>query len=796
MVIATNLGFPYIGAKRELKKLVESYWAGNTTETELKEQSSQLQITHWVLQKEKNLEHIPSGEFTLYDRVLDMIQQFGVIPKRYQHIQQPLDQYFAMARGLQKQRKTTTTVEEQMDVPAMEMKKWFDTNYHYIVPEYEPNQSFALESSPRTVEQFKLAKNKLQLHTRPVLLGPVSFLYLGKPAKSNSNNSNHDDFDPFTLLPKLLPLYLEVLQQLKDAGADWVQIDEPILVLDLNVNVKLAFEKAYKTIHTHFNDKQQQNLNILVATYFGRIENNIYLIKNVVDAIHLDLIHTSDEDLDHLLSIFKDQQKLILSMGIVDGRNIWINDLKKSITTVKKAINVLGHDRIFVGPSCSLFHSPYSTSFETKLKETNPELFSWLAFSVEKCSEIVMITKYVKNIQDDEDIAYIESNTLAVQQRQSSKQTIDPLTRERVRQVPSHAYKRSSPFPYRYEAQQKKLQFPLFPTTTLGSYPQTKEIRMARQQYQAGLLSQTEYDVFIKQQMKNIIEFQEKLHLDILVHGEPERNDMVEHFGHLLNGYAFTESGWVVSYGSRCVKPPVLFGDVSRRPCHKPMIVDDIVYAQSLTRKPMKGMLTGPVTMMKWSFVRDDLPQKELCTQLALALRDEVLDLESAGISCIQVDEPAIREGLPLRKLDWQEYLDWSINCFRLATSGVRDDTQIHTHMCYSDFNDIFDAIVAMDADVISIENSKSDEKLLKIFKTKQYTNGIGPGCFDIHSPRIPPIEEMKKRIADMLKYISPHLIWVNPDCGLKSRKWSEVEASLTNMVEVANYFRSQYQKK
>ncbi|CAO3646878.1 unnamed protein product [Cunninghamella blakesleeana] len=807
MVLATNLGFPYIGAQRELKKLVESYWSDKITGQELKEQSSQLQLSHWQLQKEKGLDHIPSGDFTLYDRVLDNIQQFGCIPKRYKSLSSsPLDQYFAMGRGLQRYpiHSKEYNKNQMIDVPAMEMKKWFDTNYHYIVPEFESKQSFLLEDSPRILEQFKLAKQH-SIHTRPVLLGPISFLYLGKTAKKSNhllhdnNNGDIDDededqeFDPIILLPKLLPLYLNLLQQLLDAGADWIQIDEPILVLDLSVNVKLAFEKAYKAIHSQFN---LTSLNILIATYFGRIENNIYIIKDYIDAIHVDFINTSPEDeLDSLLMLLneKNRTKLHLSMGVIDGRNIWINDLKKSITLVKKATDTLGHDRIFVAPSCSLFHSPFSISFEKKIKEKNPELYSWLAFSTEKCDEIVVITKVINDDKDNSIQEYLKANEKAIQSRQTSNQTINPIVREKVAKVPGIAYKRTSAFQFRYEMQQKKFQLPIFPTTTLGSYPQTKEIRIARQQHRKGILSQKDYDLFIKQQIKQIIKFQEDLNIDVLVHGEPERNDMVEHFGHLLHGFAFTENGWVVSYGSRGVKPPVIFADVSRR---QPMTIQEIVYAQSLTKKPIKGMLTGPLTMMKWSFIRDDIPCKDLCLQIALALRDEVLDLESSGIHCIQVDEPALREGLPLRRVDWKKYLDWSVNCFRLTTSGVRDDTQIHTHMCYSDFIDIFDSIAAMDADVISLENSKSDEKLLKIFKTKQYNNGIGPGCFDIHSPRVSPAEEMKQKIADMLKYLPPHLIWINPDCGLKSRQWPEVKKSLTNMVEVADYFRSQYKKK
>ncbi|KAG2187339.1 hypothetical protein INT44_005025 [Umbelopsis vinacea] len=768
MVSATNLGFPYVGAKRELKKLVESFWSGKISEADLLSGAHQLQETHWKVQQEQGIAQIPSGDFTFYDRMLDTACNFGIAPQRYQHIQNPLEQYFAMARGLQK---SATATSEKVDVPAMEMKKWFDTNYHFIVPEFEPTQKFELKTA-RVVEQFKRAK-ALGINTRPVVVGPVSFLHLGKPAKGV------EEFNTLDLLPKVLPAYVELFKQLEAAGADWIQVDEPILVLDLESSVKLAFEKAYKTL------SGATQLKTLLTTYFGRIDNNVFIVKDLVDGIHLDLAR-NPEQLEAVLPLLNDKQ--ILSLGLVDGRNIWKNDLNKSLDLAEKAVAVLGSERVLVAPSCSLAHSPYSTAFEKKIKSENPELFSWLSYSVEKCAEVATIAKALNGGRASVQ-AELNANAADLESRRTSKQTTNPAVRERVAAVPAQDYKRANAFPHRREAQVKKLNLPLYPTTTIGSFPQTKDIRVARQKYTKGELSQADYDIFIKEEMKRVVEFQEKVGLDVLVHGEPERNDMVEHFGHLLHGYGFTENGWVVSYGSRCVKPPVIYGDVSRR-C--PMTIDEIVYAQSLTKKPMKGMLTGPVTMMKWSFIRNDIPAKDLCTQIALALRDEVVDLETAGIPCIQVDEPAIREGLPLRRQDWDAYLDWSVGCFRLSTAGVRDETQIHTHMCYSDFNDIFDAIQALDADVITIENSKSDEKLLKIFERKQYTNEIGPGLYDIHSPRVPSVEEMKTRFADMLKYLPKHLLWANPDCGLKSRGWPEVEAALINMVEVAKHFREQ----
>jgi 5-methyltetrahydropteroyltriglutamate--homocysteine methyltransferase len=706
MVIATNLGFPYVGAKRELKKSVEAYWSGKISADELKTAYQKIQEQHWKLQKEQGIQHIPSGEYTLYDRVLDTAQQFGVIPTRYQHIKDPLQQFFAMGRGLQKAATETT---EKVDVPAQEMKKWFDTNYHFIVPEFEPTQEFKLQN-PRAVEQYNTAK-ALGIETRPVIVGPITFLHLGKAAEG------HADFDRLSLLPKLLPLYIELLNQLQAAGAEWVQIDEPALILDLPTNVKAAYEEAYKTI------KASTSIKTLVAAYFGRVESNISGLLPHVDALHLDLVR-APEELDVVLPLLNGTQ--VLSLGLVDGRNIWINNLAKSIELAQKAVAVLGKERVFIAPSCSLAHSPFSTSFEKKIAEKNPELFSWLSFAVEKTKEIATIATALDNgLESVKEV--LAANAAAVESRRTSAQTKNPEVRNRAANIPAEAWKRPSEFKVRREAQVKKLNLPLFPTTTIGSFPQTKEIRVTRQKFNKGELSAADYDAFIKKEMKMMVEFQEKVGLDVFVHGEPERNDMVEHFGHLLFGYDFTENGWVVSYGSRCVKPPVIFGDVSRR---GPMTIDETVYAQSLTKKPMKGMLTGPVTMMKWSFVRDDVPLNEVCAQIGLALRDEVVDLEAAGIPCIQVDEPAIREGLPIRRADWDAYLKWSVGCFRLSTSGVRNETQIHTHMCYSDFNDIFDAIAALDADVLSIEFSKSDEKLLKIFDTKQYPNEIGPGTY------------------------------------------------------------------
>ncbi|RUS30960.1 5-methyltetrahydropteroyltriglutamate-homocysteine S-methyltransferase [Jimgerdemannia flammicorona] len=766
MVIATNLGFPYVGPHRELKKLVESFWASKSSKSDLLAGARQLRENHWRVQKEQGIDQVPVGDFTLYDRVLDTACNFGVVPKRYHDIPDRLEQYFAMGRGLQK---SATDTSPKIDVPAMEMKKWFDTNYHFIVPEFEQHQKFTLQEVS-VVNDFIEAK-ALGFTPRPVVLGPVSFLYLGKAVKAS------EPFEPIALLDRLLPVYVDLLGRLSAAGAEWIQIDEPVLVLDLLDNLRLAYEVAYTTL-------RQANIKILLASYFGPLGTNVDLVKNHIDGLHVDLVRDPNQ-LDSICAALGPHQ--YISLGLVDGRNVWKNNLHKSIALAQSAVNILGTDRVFVAPSCSLIHSPYSTQLEKGIRDDNPELFEWLSFAVEKCAEISIITRAITSGQDFVREA-LERNALAVETRRTSSQTVNKEIRRRLDTISPNDYKRVSPFPTRREQQAAKLRLPSFPTTTIGSFPQTKEIRVARAKFAKGLISPQSYDTFIKSEIERVIRFQERAELDVLVHGEPERNDMVEHFGHLLHGYGFTEHGWVVSYGSRCVKPPLIYGDVSRR---APMTVTESAYSQSLTTRPVKGMLTGPVTMMKWSFVRDDVEPRVLCTQIALALRDEVVDLEAAGIAVIQVDEPAIREGLPLRRQDWAAYLEWSVGCFRLSTSGVRDDTQIHTHMCYSDFNDIFDAIQDLDADVITIENSKSEAKLLSIFEHKRYTNEIGPGLYDIHSPRVPSVEEMASRLEEMLRYIPKHLIWVNPDCGLKSRAWPEVEAALLNMVKVAKQFRT-----
>jgi len=620
----------------------------------------------------------------------------------------------------------------------------------------------------RLVEEFKEAK-ALGFNARPVLVGPVSFLALGKAA---SGKSGEEAFHPIALLSSLLPVYAELLRELAEAGAEWVQVDEPVLVLDtLSEEVKNAVHSAYSHLHS-----LPVKPKILLATYFGSVDIDLLdQVVDVIEGLHIDVVRGGVEYLDSILSTLLPRTKNLvkLSVGVVDGRNVWKNDLTASIAIVKKVHDALKDTSVSleVAPSCSLLHSPFSLAFEKRLSSDTPSvpIFPWLAFAVEKCKEIALITKAtnsgVEAIAED-----LAANKKALEEKNSSSFTFNPEVRQRVEKITPDDCRRASPFSVRQQVQQDRLQLPPFPTTTIGSFPQTTAIRVTRQKYVNGSVDKQTYDEFIRNEIRSVVESQERIGLDVLVHGEPERTDMVEHFGHLLNGYAFTENGWVVSYGSRCVKPPVIFGDVQRK---VPMTVDISSYAQSLTKKPMKGMLTGPVTMLKWSFIREDISAGDLCKQIGLALRDEVTDLEAAGIPCIQVDEPAIREGLPLKRGQWPSYLDWAVTCFKLCTSSVRDDTQIHTHMCYSDFNDIFDAIQALDgtlsqlffscvfwltrlslhqADVLTIENAKSDMKLLKIFEAKKYLNGIGPGIYDVHAPRVPSVEEMTQNVSNILR--------------------------------------------
>ncbi|KAH6576045.1 hypothetical protein BASA50_005632 [Batrachochytrium salamandrivorans] len=763
-VIASNLGFPRMGAVRDLKKLVEAYWGNKITCDDLLAGAKALRATHWQLQSQALTPgYVPSNDFAMYDHVLDHAFMFGVIPERYNSIPSAVDQYFAMGRGLQRPA-------EGIDVPAMEMKKWFDTNYHYIVPEFSDETKFSLHTL-KPVDEFLEAK-ALGIVTRPVLLGPVSFLLLGKGDKNAAAG-----FEVLSLLDKLLPVYTSLLQKLEAAGAVSVQIDECILVLDQPASLKAVYTKAYTAIRAAC-----PKLNIMVASYFGTIGSNIDFVADLpINTIHVDLVR-APADLDLVLARIAGTTKSI-SVGVVNGRNIWKNDLAQSVVTVQKAVAAVGAARVLVAPSCSMLHSPHSLESEQKM---DPTIKNWMSFAVQKLHEVQVI---VKAVQDPSSVAAeMAANKAAIDDRKVSPLIHDPKVQEELKSLSPEMFRRQHEFATREVVQKAKLNLPAFPTTTVGSFPQTKDVRVARQKFKKAEWTQQQYDDFVKAEIEKTVRFQETVGLDMLVHGEFERNDMVEFFGENLRGYVFSQNGWVQSYGSRCVKPPIIFGDVSRPVA---MTVDVSVYAQSLTTKPMKGMLTGPVTMLRWSFVRDDQPQKDTTFQIALALRKEVCDLEVAGLPAIQIDEPAIREGLPLRKEEHKEYLEWAVNSFLLCSTGVKDETQIHTHMCYSDFNDIFQSISDLDADCITIENSKSDLKLLRAFEAHGYTRGIGPGLYDIHSPRVPPAAEIKERLQAISKYIDTRLLWVNPDCGLKTRGWAETEAALQNMCDVAKEFRA-----
>ncbi|KAK3835477.1 MAG: 5-methyltetrahydropteroyltriglutamate-homocysteine S-methyltransferase [Linnemannia gamsii] len=770
MVQATNLGFPRIGGQRETKKLVENFWAGKITEQALDKAAVDLRAENWKLQKAQGLSQIPSGDFSFYDHVLDHSVMFNVIPIRFRHLADGHERNFAIGRGIQK---PATETQEKVDIEAQEMKKWFDTNYHYIVPEFETNQTFHLGAHVKTVQEFNEAK-ALGIQTRPVVLGPLSFLLLGKAAKNSAG------LDLLTLLPKLLPVYEELFAQLAAAGADWIQVDEPCLALDVSAAVIAHYHAVYTRLTA-----AAPKLKFLIATYFGRIGNNVSFIKDSgVAGLHIDLVR-APEQLEHIIANIGQTQ--VLSLGLVDGRNIWKTNLAAALKLAEAAVAALGSDRVFVAPSCSLLHAPVTLRFEKRLADKHRELFDWLAYSEEKCKEVHVIA-HALNHGANSVKADLDDNARSIEARRVSPHTTNAAVRQRLEAIVPDQLRRRNVFPTRQAEQHKVNPLPAFPTTTIGSFPQTKEIRLARAKFTKGEIDAATYHDFIKKEIEFCVREQEKLKIDVLVHGEAERNDMVAYFGERLEGYIFSENGWIASYGSRCVRPPIIFGDVHRV---TPMTITETKYAQSLTSKPMKGMLTGPVTCLQWSFVRDDIPRSVVCTQLALAIRDEVTDLENAGIVHIQVDEPAIREGLPLRSVDFDFYLQWAVDAFLLSTTGVKDTTIIHTHMCYSDFQDIFQAIVRMDADVLTIENSKSDMRILSAFSTHGYNAEIGPGVFDIHSPRVPSTQEMKERADAMLKYIPSGNLWINPDCGLKTRGWKEVRESLTNMVAVAEALRA-----
>ena len=765
MSTSHNLGFPRIGADRELKKSLEAFWQGDISEQKLQANSRELRQRHWQLQADAGVDLIPVGDFSHYDQMLDMSCLLGVIPPRFEKSpsQKPVDiaTYFAMARGEQRGGKT---------IAACEMTKWFDTNYHYLVPEIHKDQTFEL-SFNKLFDEIEEAKS-LGINAKPVIIGPITWLWLAK-VKGES-------FDKLQLIIPLMEAYAKILTRLSEQGIEWVQIDEPVLALDLPVIWKSTLEYVYRKLNSE--TLAGKKLKILLATYFGELGDNLLLACNLsVDALHVDIVRGNSQ-LENVIQHLPENK--ILSLGIIDGRNIWRTDLDNALQILKPAQELLG-DRLWIAPSCSLLHVPVNLQREEKL---DSELKSWLAFAKQKLEELTILNSAL-NKGENTVSEQLKISRDANLNRKNSKRIHHTEIKQRVESITQESLNRKSEFNKRSAIQKAELNLPTFPTTTIGSFPQTKEIRQARREYKTGEIKQHEYIHFMQKEISHVIKEQEALGLDVLVHGEAERNDMVEYFGEQLDGFAFTQFAWVQSYGSRCVKPPIIFGDVSRP---QAMTVMWSQYAQSQTDKPMKGMLTGPVTILNWSFVRDDQPRSTTAEQIALALRDEVHDLEKAGIKIIQIDEAALREGLPLRKKDWAHYLNWAVRAFRLTASVAADETQIHTHMCYSEFNDIIQAIADMDADVITIETSRSDMQLLDVFDDFNYPNEIGPGVYDIHSPNVPST----KHIVDLMKKATQRIplerLWINPDCGLKTRQWPEVKAALACMVESAVQLRKE----
>ena len=762
MVLTHNLGFPRIGAQRELKFALESYWKGASSRDELQALGARLRQRHW--QQQAGLDLAPVGDFSFYDQVLDMSFTLGNLPERVRGFHgDVLDNYFRVARG-----RSAHGSEDHGaccgGVAAGEMTKWFDTNYHYIVPEFTAQTHFKLDAS-RLLAQ--LAEARAQgVKAKPVIVGPVTYLAIGK-AK--------DDSDKLALLPRLLEAYAELLDTLAAQGVEWVQIDEPLLVTELDADWQHAYNTAYHQL-------KGCRVKLLLATYFGQLLENQYLAANLpVAGLHIDAVN-GRADVTPLLGLMPAHK--VLSLGVIDGRNIWKTDLAAVLDWLEPIAQKLGGDRLWIAPSCSLLHVPVDLESEQKL---DPEIKSWLAYALQKLDELKLLSTALNQGRDAVKDA-LAANQAAVAARRASPRVHNPAVRAAIARIDAELGRRKSGYAQRAPLQAARLKLPAFPTTTIGSFPQTAEIRQARSRFRAGELGEAGYKSAMQAEIARSVREQEALGLDVLVHGEAERNDMVEYFGEQLDGYAFSQFGWVQSYGSRCVKPPILFGDITRP---KAMTVEWIRYAQSLTNKPMKGMLTGPVTILNWSFVRDDQPRSASCKQLALAIREEVLDLEKAGVGVIQIDEAALREGLPLRKSQWKNYLDWAVESFRITANGVDDETQIHTHMCYSEFNDIIASIADMDADVITIETSRSDMELLDAFDDFNYPNQIGPGVYDIHSPNIPTREHIVQLMKKAAERIPAERLWVNPDCGLKTRQWAEVIPALTHMVEAARALRA-----
>lgn len=748
-ILSASLGFPRIGHHRELKQALENFWSGVIDAQELNRVATALRARHWFAQARAGIDHIPSNDFSLYDQMLDTIAMLGAVPARFGHSGGRVspELYFAMARGRQ-------------DAAAMEMTKWFDTNYHYIVPELDKETQFALGTS-KALDEYNEAKF-LGIATRPVLIGPVTFLKLARM---------RDGSDRWSLLPKILPLYAQIITALAQAGAEWVQIDEPVLVADLDDAARAAFAGAYAELG-------RLPAKLMLATYFGAVGDNLACLARLpVAGVHVDLVRAPDQ-LEEVCRALP--QERVLSLGLVDGRNVWKAALTSAERLIERARALHGGQQM-IAPSCSLLHVPVDLKTETKL---DAELKGWLAFATQKLDEVSALANAANGRRDSD---FFRENARAAGSRVTSARIHDPAVQQRMASTTVQMAERSPDFRDRIGVQQSLLNLPLLPTTSIGSLPQTKELRDARARFKKGQIGEDLYERMLEDWTADAMRWQDEIGIDVPVHGEFERNDMVEYFGEQLRGFAFTERAWVQSYGSRCVKPPIIFGDVSRP---APMTLRWTMMAQRHTKKPVKGMLTGPVTILQWSFVRDDQPRRDTCRQIALAIRDEVMDLERAGVKMIQIDEAALREGLPIRKVEWQAYLDWAVEAFRLTAAGVRPQTQIHTHMCYSDFNDIIAAVAAMDADVISIETSRSQMKLLDAFADFSYPNDIGPGIYDIHSPRVPSQREMEDLLEKALQVLTPAQLWVNPDCGLKTRRWAEVKPALTAMVAAAKNIR------
>ncbi len=761
MVTTHNLGFPRIGKKRELKIALESYWQGKSSQTQLLQTAAQLRKIHW--QQQAALDYVPVGDFSLYDQVLDTSFMLGHIPSRVRDLPgDALDNYFRIARG------RSANEQASCCVSAGEMTKWFDTNYHYIVPEFDANTVFAANPDV-LIQQIKEAHAQ-GLTIKPVIIGPLTYLRLGK-SKDGSNKLD--------LLPAVIKAYQTLLAALDKTGIEWLQIDEPALVTELETEWQEAAIHAYQQL-------QVRSFKVIVATYFGQLQDNLKLACELpIDGLHLDAINAKDE-IEQVITLLGDDK--VLSLGIINGRNIWINDLNATLDWLEPIHQRIGK-RLWLAPSCSLLHVPVDLNSEETL---SADVKSWLCFAVQKLDELGTLACALNSGRDSvaESLA---ANQALIDNRKNSARVHKPEVQNAISRVNDSMAKRQSPYAQREIEQSKKLKLPLYPSTTIGSFPQTAAIRQSRRDFRLGKLSPDNYQLAMEAEVAHCVREQEALGLDVLVHGEPERNDMVEYFGEQLDGYTSSQFGWVQSYGSRCVKPPIIYGDISRP---KAMTVAWARYAQSLTEKPMKGMLTGPVTILNWSFIRDDQSRSQTCLQLALAIREEVLDLESAGIAIIQIDEAALREGLPLRQSQWQGYLDWAIRAFRIAANGVSDTTQIHTHMCYSEFNDIIGAIAEMDADVITIETSRSDMSLLDVFDEFHYPNQIGPGVYDIHSPNIPTVESIVELMQKAEQRIPAERLWINPDCGLKTRNWEEVLPALRNMMSARRQLVAAFESK